>query len=424
MVCYGDNNDIVSNCLLIFDKESANGIEIGFAPNGTYHITNNIILFTNDFYGGGNAISIGDVRKVYTYNNFISGRFSEHIYEGGISDTSFIKNNILTHKEGTGYALYTGSNKSIINNSVFLHNSNAIGGNNSTTVSNYNLFWLNNQNLHNVAYGDSDMVKDPMFVKDTLPNPQLDFDYHLQAFSPGIDKGDPNIHDVDGSRSDIGMYGGPLGQSYKYRDLPPRPPVNLSAVVDSNEIHLKWNKNTEADTNFYEIYRDTVSNPAVDTTKIIGTTADTFFTDVYSKKLQVNGIIHLYYKITAVDNQGNRSGPSDEIDVPISITNVKGQPYVINDYKLYQNYPNPFNPTTRIGYRLKEGGYVKLMVYDILGKLVKVLVNKQQNKGYYEVNFDAGNWNLASGIYIYRIEIIGKGNIPKFTDMKKMILIK
>jgi hypothetical protein len=48
--------------------------------------------------------------------------------------------------------------------------------------------------------------------------------YLLQMFSPLIDAGDPNILDVDGSRSDVGLYGGPYGQSYEYKDLPPKKP--------------------------------------------------------------------------------------------------------------------------------------------------------------------------------------------------------
>ena len=104
----------------------------------------------------------------------------------------------------------------------------------------------------------------------------------------------------------------------------------------------------------------------------------------------------------------------------------------INDYFLYQNYPNPFNPSTKIGYKLKERGYVKVMVYDIKGELIKCLVNKEQNAGYYEVEFSVSSIlhlessinGLASGIYLYRIEVIGEGRIPVFSDMKKMILIK
>ncbi len=48
---------------------------------------------------------------------------------------------------------------------------------------------------------------------------------------PLIDAGDPNILDKDGSRSDIGLYGGPFGESYKYIDLAPSPPLNLNCVV-------------------------------------------------------------------------------------------------------------------------------------------------------------------------------------------------
>src|SRR5690606_14811047 len=100
---------------------------------------------------------------------------------------------------------------------------------------------------------------------------------------------------------------------------------------------------------------------------------------------------------------------------------------------LYQNYPNPFNPSTTIGYKLKERGYVKLMVYDITGALVSVLVNKEQEAGYYELEFNSSGQpalrnfsegGLASGIYLYRIEVIGKGNMPVYSDMKKMILVK
>jgi hypothetical protein len=72
------------------------------------------------------------------------------------------------------------------------------------------------------------------------------------------------------------------------------------------------------------------------------------------------------------------------------------------------------------------------MVYDIKGELVSVLVNKEQNAGYYEVEFNVGNGllsvpdipGLASGIYLYRIEVIGAGRIPVYTEMKKMLLIK
>ncbi len=85
-------------------------------------------------------------------------------------------------------------------------------------------------------------------------------------------------------------------------------------------------------------------------------------------------------------------------------------------YNLSQNYPNPFNPVTRIAYTMPKSGNVKLIVYDILGKEVATLVNEFKATGTYSVDFDGSN--LASGVYLYRIE---SGD---FTAVKKMLLIK
>ena len=278
---FGENENNVKNCVLVLNKENSIGIDIGYSPNVSDTITNNIILFTgtrNPQYG----IYLGAPKRVYIYNNLVS-KFIDNVRIGDIVDTVFIKNNNLLYSYFSGINTEFSTvavNNNIVKNSTGIYD---LGG--SHTKSDYNIYWKNGQNFNsNVTYGDSDMVRDPMFVKDTLPNPNLDFDYHLQAYSPGIDKGNPNIHDVDGSRSDIGMFGGPYGQSYTYEDLAPRPPVNLSAVVDTAGIHLKWNKNTEADTAYYVVYRDTVSNFIIDSTKIVGTPSDTFYTDVYSPK--------------------------------------------------------------------------------------------------------------------------------------------
>ena len=87
-----------------------------------------------------------------------------------------------------------------------------------------------------------------------------------------------------------------------------------------------------------------------------------------------------------------------------------------NNFALRQNFPNPFNPATTIRYDISESGYVKLMVYDILGRLVKTLVSRNQDKGYYKVSFNASN--LASGIYFYKLDVNG------FSETKKMTLLK
>jgi predicted GH43/DUF377 family glycosyl hydrolase len=84
-------------------------------------------------------------------------------------------------------------------------------------------------------------------------------------------------------------------------------------------------------------------------------------------------------------------------------------------YRLYQNYPNPFNPTTTIRYDIPVSGHVVLSVHDILGRLVKTLVDRDVSPGTHTEIVDGTK--LASGIYYYRIR---SGN---FVDTRKFILL-
>ncbi len=85
-------------------------------------------------------------------------------------------------------------------------------------------------------------------------------------------------------------------------------------------------------------------------------------------------------------------------------------------YELSQNYPNPFNPVTRISYSIAENSKVKLSVFDILGKEVKILVNEKQSAGNYEVIFNASD--LPSGVYFYQLRT------NNFAQTKKLFLLK
>ncbi len=91
-------------------------------------------------------------------------------------------------------------------------------------------------------------------------------------------------------------------------------------------------------------------------------------------------------------------------------------------FRISQNYPNPFNPTTKINYDLPKDSKVNIVIYDILGREVKRLVNNEiKQAGSYIVDFNASNY--ASGVYFYRIEA-EEPNGNKFVDSKKMVLLK
>ncbi|MBI5471001.1 MAG: T9SS type A sorting domain-containing protein [Ignavibacteriae bacterium] len=89
-------------------------------------------------------------------------------------------------------------------------------------------------------------------------------------------------------------------------------------------------------------------------------------------------------------------------------------------FELLQNYPNPFNPTTTIRFavpaKVGTGHALSLRVFDVLGKEVATLVNEEMQPGTYDATFDAGN--LASGIYLYRLQA------GDFVSTKRMVLMK
>jgi hypothetical protein len=102
--------------------------------------------------------------------------------------------------------------------------------------------------------------------------------------------------------------------------------------------------------------------------------------------------------------------------VTTSVYDDNSSNIIPQQFQLSQNYPNPFNPTSRIRYDLPKASFVKISVYDILGREIRVLVNEEKIPGVHEVNFDAKY--LASGIYFYTIRT------KDFTQSKKMILMK
>lgn len=98
----------------------------------------------------------------------------------------------------------------------------------------------------------------------------------------------------------------------------------------------------------------------------------------------------------------------------VGIQNVStSQP---DKFYLEQNYPNPFNPVTTIKFSLPQKSFIKLKVFDLLGREVANLVNENLSIGSYKYDFNASS--LPSGVYFYKLET------EYFSQTKKMVLMK
>ncbi|MFQ5652593.1 MAG: peptidoglycan DD-metalloendopeptidase family protein [bacterium] len=133
----------------------------------------------------------------------------------------------------------------------------------------------------------------------------------------------------------------------------------------------------------------------------------------------------LYFEAVATDAVGLTDtmwyhivDPSKPLDAPTSVEEASGKP-APGSFSLSQNYPNPFNPSTTIEFALPQRSDVTLKLYDILGREVATLLEGELAAGVHQVDFNAEE--LASGVYIYRIEAEGSS---RFVRARKLMLLK
>ena len=134
------------------------------------------------------------------------------------------------------------------------------------------------------------------------------------------------------------------------------------------------------------------------------------------------GLDHDYSEISRRD-YGKDSGFSvrcvrDDTEI---VTILNQNLTIPQSFALHQNYPNPFNPTTTLKYDLPEDAMVNITIYDMMGRIVKTMVNTQQNAGYKSIQWNATNdygKPVSAGLYLYTIEA------GAFRQTKKMVLLK
>jgi hypothetical protein len=246
-----------------------------------------------------------------------------------------------------------------------------------------------------VTDGGGNINADPLFV-----NAGND-DYQLQAGSPCINTGDPDLSlDPDGTRADMGAYyyGGVL-------------PVELSSFSASPTqlgILLKWRTETETNNYGFDIERRAIGESLVQWNKIdfFAGSGSSNSPHEYSFSDHTLSPGRYAYRLKQIDNDGSFKY-SRTVEIVFETPKV---------FSLEQNYPNPFNPSTVISYSLPVTGLVSLKIYDVIGREVATLVNEAKNAGSYQVTFNAGR--LASGVYFYNLQ---SGN---YTSIKKLVLMK
>ena len=120
------------------------------------------------------------------------------------------------------------------------------------------------------------------------------------------------------------------------------------------------------------------------------------------------------------------SNDNDEEEVTVQLTGIAVElsvdgHQIPDKFTLHQNHPNPFNPVTTLRYDLPEDTMVNITIYDMMGRVVRTMVNTQQNTGFKSVRWNATNdvgSSVSAGLYLYMIQA------GDFRQTKKMVLLK
>jgi len=427
----GENSqdiNILSNLIYhAYDK----GISIG--QSSTVFIHKNLII------GGNNGIAIKDNSSAYVLNNTF--------FNNDTSISCFEKN------EGAG-----GGSVEVVNTILANNLSSSVYKDElSNAVVRYSL------SDSELLDGDGNLFADPLFIDSGVYN------FEIAPNSPCVDAGDPdNDLDDDGSYSDIGAY-----YTYDISDYAFTASDSLIAELKINELLAK---NDSINVDEVGEFDDWVEffNPTDQPLNMSGLYLTDDLTNLTKWKFpdsmdvimpegylliwcdedETQGIKHTNFKlntdgemlvltrangITIIDsisfgaqssNQSyGRILDGDDVWSIMTPTpeysntqlNISKNDILPRKYYLSQNFPNPFNPTTNIHYSIPRSTFVKITIYDLMGREVARPVNDFQLKGNRSVKWDAVNnqgGSVAGGIYLYKIQA------GDFVKTRKMIFLK
>ena len=319
------------------------------------------------------------------------------LYNSTIVQNEANDDNGTTNWGGGGLGIHNQTSANIVNTIFYDNTPNSIqdGTPNSSFDINYSVteeFW----------YGDSNMITDPLFVDPSS------YDFRLQTGSPCIDAGTSDL-DGDGVE-DYVDYNGDAPDLGAFEWLIPAP-QDLQSYAQDSSVVLTWSA-IEEDLQYYRLERSTDLMFTEDVLETFVTT------NTYTDE-DIEWDIEYFYRISGY--VGYWTDYSNTTSITLESLDFDKDTAMPLEYKIYQNYPNPFNPVTTLRYNLPEDAMVNITIYDMMGRVVKTLINDQQTAGYWSLQWNATNdagQPVSAGLYLYTIQA------GEFRQTKKMVLLK
>ena len=357
------------------------------------------------------AISILDGSNCTLRNNLIFQAYRDGYGAVVASQSQYVSYNNTFVSNSSGYANL--SSDGIVSNDIIYGSSNAV--------------YLDGNSTIQVSYSDIEGGWEGVGNIDT--NPLFCYpdsgDYTLSENSPCIGTGE------DGAN--MGAFDIGCG-SYNFSPTEfslLEPNNNTQITVDESNMNtgfitFSWSASSDANgDSLYYLMRVTsaeIGDHGMDTN---ATSIEVSYVDIIEDMSENNvTVATLEWTVHVTDGIDTVEADNASFTVEIDGSNALSaylEGMIPDKFAIHQNYPNPFNPITTLRYDLPKNGLVTIIIYDMLGREVKTLINQSQNAGYRSLIWDATNdygKPVSAGIYLYQIQA------DKYMQTKKMVLLK
>jgi len=372
---YGVAPPVIEDCIVSGNETGSNGGGIGLDEDVDATITRTFVVDNHaGEYFGGMVVYGTDA----TFNNLT---ISENTSAGG-----------------GAIGISEGGHVDLTNSIVWNHSGEYNFGGDGTGSIN-----ITYSDIEDGFDGEGNIDADPLFTD--VDNG----DYTLSTDSPCIDAGtadtdgdgNDDITDYNGAAPDMGAFETTMAA-----------PTGFTLYPLETYVTLTWNAVSIDDFNYYILERSTDVEFAGD---FVSNASLVNYYEDHDLEYDTEYFYRVYYVAG-----GSNSEYSDVLSVTLEWLDVDGD-QLPTVYALHQNYPNPFNPVTNLSYDLPEDAMVNITVFDMMGRVVRTLVNGQQSAGYKSLQWNATNNSgqpISAGLYIYTIQA------GEFNQTRKMILLK